>query len=78
MAELTRTPPTRPHPRSVFRIVLIVVLVVLTLYLIYLLRTPLSWIFVAGFIAVAVSGPVNLLSRLHEARVRDHDRLPGR
>ena len=37
--------------------------VVLTLYLIYLLRTPLSWIFVAGFIAVAVSGPVNWLNR---------------
>ena len=37
--------------------------VVLALYLIYVLRTPLSWIFVAGFIAVAVSGPVNWLSR---------------
>ena len=53
----------RPPSRSVFRIVLIVVLVALVLYLIYLLRTPLSWIFVAGFIAVAVSGPVNWLSR---------------
>ncbi len=42
---------------------LTVVLVVLTLYLIYVLRTPLSWIFVAGFIAVAVSGPVNWLTR---------------
>ena len=42
---------------------LIVVIVVLTLYVLYLLRTPLSWIFVAGFIAVAMSGPVNWLSR---------------
>jgi predicted PurR-regulated permease PerM len=41
----------------------IVVASVLTLYLIYLLRRPLSWIFVAGFIAVAASGPVNYLSR---------------
>ncbi len=53
----------RPHPRSVLRIVLIVVTVVFTLYLLYLLRTPLSWIFIAGFIAVAASGPVNFLSR---------------
>jgi predicted PurR-regulated permease PerM len=53
----------RPGPRPVFRTVLIVVLVVLALYLIYLLRTPLSWIFVAGFIAVAVSAPINWLSR---------------
>jgi predicted PurR-regulated permease PerM len=52
-----------PPQRSVLRVVLTVVLVVFTLYLIYLLRTPLSWIFVAGFIAVAVSGPVNWLSR---------------
>jgi len=54
---------SQPHPRSVFRTVVIVVTVVLTLYLIYLLRTPLSWIFVAGFIALAVAGPVNWLSR---------------
>jgi predicted PurR-regulated permease PerM len=57
----------RPPPRSVARIVgigvAVVVSAVFALYLIYLLRTPLSWIFVAGFIAVAVSGPVNVLSR---------------
>ena len=53
----------RPATRSVLRVVLTVVAVALTLYLIYLLRTPLSWIFVAGFIALAVSGPVNWLSR---------------
>jgi predicted PurR-regulated permease PerM len=40
-----------------------VVLVVLTLYLIYLLRTPLTWIFIAGFLAIALSGPVNWLNR---------------
>ena len=50
-------------PRDVLRIVLTVVLVVLTLYLIYLLRTPLTWIFIAGFLAIALSGPVNWLSR---------------
>jgi predicted PurR-regulated permease PerM len=49
--------------RGVLRIVLVVITVVLTLYLIYLLRQPLTWIFVAGFLAIAVSGPVNLLQR---------------
>jgi predicted PurR-regulated permease PerM len=49
--------------RVVLRVVLTVVLVVLTLYLIYLLRTPLTWIFVAGFLATALSGPVNWLHR---------------
>jgi predicted PurR-regulated permease PerM len=49
--------------RVVLRVVITVLLVVLTLYLIYLLRTPLTWIFVAGFLAVALSGPVNWLQR---------------
>jgi predicted PurR-regulated permease PerM len=56
-------PADGPHPRSVVRVVGIVVASAFTLYLIYLLRTPLSWIFVAGFIAVAASGPVNYLNR---------------
>jgi predicted PurR-regulated permease PerM len=50
-------------PRAILRNVLIVVAVVLTLYLIYLLRQPLTWIVIAAFIAIAVSGPVNFLSR---------------
>lgn len=49
--------------RSVLRTVLIVVAAVLTLYLVYLLQRPLSWIVVAGFIAIAASGPVNFFSR---------------
>jgi predicted PurR-regulated permease PerM len=49
--------------RSVLRVVIVVVTVVLTLYLIYLLRRPLTWIFIAGFLAVALSGPVNFLGR---------------
>lgn len=53
----------RAPTRSVIRIVAIVVASILLLYLIYLLRKPLAWIFVAGFIAVAVSGPVNWLGR---------------
>jgi predicted PurR-regulated permease PerM len=49
--------------RAVLRVILVVVTVVLTLYLIYLLRRPLTWIFIAGFLAIALSGPVNLLQR---------------
>ncbi|MDP9135625.1 MAG: AI-2E family transporter, partial [Actinomycetota bacterium] len=45
------------------RVVLVVVVVVLTLALMYLLRRPLTWIFIAAFIAVALSGPINVLER---------------
>ena len=49
--------------RTIARTVVIVLLIIGALYLIYLLRRPLGWIIVAAFIAVALSGPVNLLSR---------------
>jgi predicted PurR-regulated permease PerM len=50
-------------PRIILRIVLVVVGVVLVLYVLYVLRKPLSWIVIATFLAVAMSGPVNLLAR---------------
>lgn len=49
--------------RLVLRVVLIVLLVVATLWLVYMLRRPLTWIFIAGFVAIALSGPVNWLTR---------------
>ncbi len=49
--------------RQVVRIVMTIVAVVLMLYLIYRLRTPLTWIFIAGFLAIALSGPVSFLQR---------------
>jgi predicted PurR-regulated permease PerM len=49
--------------RTVVKIVLIIVAVVLCLYLIYLLRRPITWLFIAAFIALALSPPVNMLSR---------------
>jgi predicted PurR-regulated permease PerM len=49
--------------RAIVRIVLIIVGVVLALYLIYLLRKPLTWLFIALFLAVALSPPVNYLNR---------------
>jgi predicted PurR-regulated permease PerM len=56
-------PAGESNSRVILRAVLIVVAVVLILYVLYLLRKPLSWLVIAAFIAVAVSGPVNLLSR---------------
>jgi predicted PurR-regulated permease PerM len=49
--------------RSIVRVVLIVVAVAIVLYLMYLLRRPIGWLFAAGFVAVALSGPVNFLNR---------------
>src|SRR4051794_28845934 len=49
--------------RIVLRTVLTVVCVAIALYLIVLLRRPLTWIFIAGFLAIALSGPVNFLER---------------
>jgi predicted PurR-regulated permease PerM len=57
-------PRNGPSVRAVLRTVLVIVGVVLALYLAYLLRQPIGWIVLAAFIAVALSGPVNLLSRL--------------
>jgi predicted PurR-regulated permease PerM len=49
--------------RAIVRIVLTVVACVLALYVIFLVRKPLTWIFIAGFIAIALSGPVTFLQR---------------
>jgi predicted PurR-regulated permease PerM len=68
------TPPPTPMPpqrlrsselsvRSILRAVLVIVGVAVTLYIIFRLRKPLAWIFIAGFLAVALAGPVNWLSR---------------
>jgi predicted PurR-regulated permease PerM len=45
------------------RVVLVVLVAVIALAIIYLLRKPLGWLVLAGFIAMAVSGPVRLLER---------------
>ena len=49
--------------RTILRVVLVVVGVALALYLIYLLRKPITWIVIAGFIAIALSGPIGALER---------------
>ncbi len=49
--------------RDIVRIVLVVVAVAIALYLLWLLRKPISWILISIFLAVALSPPVNHLSR---------------
>lgn len=55
-------------PRTVVRNVLIVAGVALAIYLVYLLRQPITWVVIAGFIAVAVSGPVDFVQRFVKRR----------
>lgn len=52
-----------PIGRVVLRAVLIVLAVLVAVYVLYLLRKPLGWLVIAGFLAVAMSGPVNFLDR---------------
>src|SRR5690242_9950602 len=52
-----------PTVRGILRVIVTVVLSAFALYLIYLLRTPISWLIFATFVAVVVSAPVNVLSR---------------
>ncbi len=49
--------------RSVVRNVLVVLAVLLAVYVIYLLRRPISWLVIAGFLAIAVAAPVAKLSQ---------------
>lgn len=63
MGVRTGTAADYSNARTVLRAVLVVVVVAITLWLIYVLRQPLTWIFIAAFITIAVSGPINFLSR---------------
>lgn len=53
----------QPTFRAIFRVVTVVVVSALSLYLIYRLRQPIGWLLAAAFIAVAVTPPVNRLSK---------------
>jgi predicted PurR-regulated permease PerM len=65
VAALAPEPDSLGHKVMVItvRVMYVVVVVALGLYLVYLLRQPLGWLVLAGFIAVAVSGPVRFLER---------------
>jgi predicted PurR-regulated permease PerM len=47
----------------IFRTLFVVVLFAVALWVVYLLRKPISWVLIAVFLAVALSGPVNWLSQ---------------
>ena len=49
--------------KAIVRIVLIIVAVAVCLYVLYLLRKPISWVLIAIFLTVALSGPVNWLDQ---------------
>jgi predicted PurR-regulated permease PerM len=49
--------------QTIVRTMLAAVCVAFALYLVYLLRKPISWVLIAVFLAVALSGPVNRLQR---------------
>ena len=53
----------QPSYRAILRVVVTVALSAFAIYLLYLVRQPLSYVFLGAFLAVAASGPVNLLSR---------------
>ena len=49
--------------RAVVRMGLVILALVALVYIGYLLRRPLGWLVVAAFVALAVAGPVGVLSR---------------
>jgi predicted PurR-regulated permease PerM len=50
-------------PRIIVRTLFIALVFALALYLVYLLRKPISWVLIAAFLAIALSGPVNWLDQ---------------
>jgi predicted PurR-regulated permease PerM len=50
-------------PQIVLRTLFVTVSFAILLYLVYLLRKPIGWVLIATFLAVALSGPVNVLNQ---------------
>jgi predicted PurR-regulated permease PerM len=59
-----------PSTRAILRIVGILVVSGVGLYLVYLLQRPITWIVIAGFIAIALSAPVTILEKQTRRRGR--------
>lgn len=49
--------------RTVLRVLATAVALAAVLYLVYLLRRPIGWLFIAAFVAVAITAPVEILAR---------------
>lgn len=71
LGRMTREPSDTRRPvvsradsaAAVLRLTLVVVAVLGTLYVAYLLRRPITWLAIAGFIALALAPPVRVLNR---------------
>ncbi len=63
MAPTPSTGNSWADPSAVARVVITVLAVLVAVGLLYLLRQPLGWLFLAAFLAIAVSGPVAWFSR---------------
>jgi predicted PurR-regulated permease PerM len=63
MASSSSTAHPWADPSAVARVVVTVVAVLAAVGMLYLLRQPLAWLFLAAFLAIAVSGPVAWFSR---------------
>ena len=63
MAELRREARIRIPPSVVLEVVLVVVAVGIALLLVYQLRKPLTWVFIATFLAIALARPVAFFER---------------
>jgi predicted PurR-regulated permease PerM len=61
--EVRTNVPRGPTTGQVARIVLVVVAVAVALLLVYALRQPLTWIFIAGFLSIALARPVAFFSQ---------------
>lgn len=56
-------PVPNPPVSAIVRVVAVVVAAALSLYVIYLLRQPIGWLVLAGFVALATAGPIRALER---------------
>jgi predicted PurR-regulated permease PerM len=63
VVELRRNPPREITAAAVLRIVLVVLATALAVLLIYELRRPLTYLFVAGFLSIALARPVAFFER---------------
>jgi predicted PurR-regulated permease PerM len=52
-----------PSARTILRVVGIVLASAISIYLVYVLRKPITWIVIGGFIAIALSSPVSRVQR---------------
>jgi predicted PurR-regulated permease PerM len=63
VVEVRRNPRSEPSARGVFKVVLVVLVTGLAVVVVYALRKPLTFVFIAGFLAIALAQPVAFFER---------------